>query len=70
MLRANDYHLDDQYDEFMFDELRHAQLIVLELTKIIAPDEKPNTDGSMFGEGELTAVKGEVENEKPERTKE
>lgn len=54
--------LVETYGNIQFDELEHTQVLVLMLTKLISePDGNAlNTDddGSAFGPGELTSVKG------------
>ncbi len=67
VIRANDPEFTKMHEDIMYDELHHAQMIVVELTRLIAGES--NTDEA-FVEGELNSVVGEQEEEKPEASKE
>lgn len=56
----------DNYNNMRFDELEHIQCLTLLLTDLMTqtiPDDKPadvaNADGSVFGPGDLNAVKAD-----------
>lgn len=65
-LRANKSSFDENLEDFLYDEVRHAQVLILELTRIIIPPEEANGDGSVFNEGELTEEIKEKEQEPPD----
>lgn len=62
----------EMYHELLMDELEHAQMLVLTLTRLIAPEdehrsENTDGDGGVFAAGELEDVKdGEVKIEEEE----
>ena len=53
------------FEEMLLDEIEHAQIVVLELTKLIAPEEENTDEGDAgaFSEGELQDKKGEVKDQ-------
>ena len=72
VLRANNSSFDVQLEDFLLDEISHAQKLVLELTGLVAADAPApaaNGDDSVFGPGELNSIIGEKEVEHPEPTK-
>ena len=62
VLRANDSKFSETNEEFLIDEIGHAQILILELTRLVDTEHK-NEDGSVFHEGELNET---VEKEEPE----
>ena len=49
------------FSELLLDEVRHVQILALELTKDVAEDE--NLDESAFAEGELNSTVGKEEDD-------
>lgn len=73
VLRANNSGFSVQCDDFLLDEIGHAQKIILELTSIVSADEAEpaaNGDDSAFGPGDLNSVKGEKDPDDPDEKKE
>lgn len=65
---GQDESLEAVYEELLLDEVHHAQVLALEMTRAaIEPDEKNAAmDESAFAEGELNSVVGEKEEEAEE----
>lgn len=59
---AGDEELGELYEDMILDELRHVQLITLELTKLMTEDTNmDDSDAGVFAEGELNSVIGKKE---------
>lgn len=50
------------YESLLLDEIKHAQILTLEMTRIVTKEEE-RTDEGVFAEGELTSNLGEKEDE-------
>lgn len=63
-----DESLEAVYEELLLDEVHHAQVLALEMTRVTIGPEEENTamDESAFAEGELNSVVGEKEKEAEE----
>lgn len=59
----NDGSIAGVYEDMLLDEVEHVQVIALELTRLIAPENENADEGDagVFAEGELQSKKGEVE---------
>lgn len=60
---ADDSELSSMFKSLLFDEVEHAQVLTLELTKLLAIGDEEEThadEGSVFAAGELTDTGQEV----------
>ena len=55
--------LSKVYDEMLMDEVHHVQVLTLELTKAVIPEENADEGESAFIEGELNSVVGPPDDE-------
>lgn len=58
-----DESLEAVYEELLLDEVHHAQVLALEMTRVTIGPEDTAMDESAFAEGELSSVVGEEEEE-------
>ena len=62
-----DESLEAVYEELLLDEVHHAQVLALEMTRVtIGPEDDTAMDESAFAEGELSSVVGEKEEDAEE----
>ena len=60
-MQTTNAELADTYENFLIDEVTHAQVAILELTRLVGGSGTANGDDSAFAEGELNAVVGKKE---------
>lgn len=62
-----DESLEAVYEELLLDEVHHAQVLALEMTRVtIGSEDDTAMDESAFAEGELSSVVGEKEEDAEE----
>ncbi|MCD8397544.1 MAG: hypothetical protein LUD12_10275 [Lachnospiraceae bacterium] len=60
-IKATNPDLAATYEDMLLDEIKHVQILALELTKLAVSEER--ADDGAFAEGELNSVLGEEEDD-------
>lgn len=60
----NSPQLEEVYDSLMLDEVKHVQILALELTKLVANEGR--ADEGVFAEGDLNSTPGEEDDDDEE----